>query len=737
MILRYRVLVPICAIFLWVFCVSLTLEEQPEYPIKPATRISIPIAVNGGEIGELLRKWYAEGTAAGNFGDYYDNRDNEHSGLNLNPYPQLQETEYTEEQVKARLNYGIQSRILPFVVFGNSSTSAPPEKGGSNARNYYTQPSGLDFLFAQYVRNNLYIYPEHRDYDPGRNGEGGFGDLYPTNTPYLIITQGSSGSDQPFMKALPYVLAAFRPEVKERLVQSGLLMPTIQMILRITNKQLVSSKEYLTGKAHPTVFRGSDLNVLGMVRMAHDITLPTIPPIALIKAIKENNPVNGMDYFEPECTEKLADTPAVIARIIRGSQYLHTITVSAESSKDINDRSLKYHWVILRGDPDKIRIEYTNSSRSIAEITVPYHERFPISKGSNMESNRVDIGVFVYNGVYYSAPAFITFYTLDSETRTYRADGQPLEIAYGTGKSEVTVVDWAGLFNLIKPEKNSWPAKVLLQQFNAEEISALIKVSEEFNKVHTVRLSEEKNRDTADAEIQSTNIAVREAIDAEKRVLENKILSLGNSASELVHDALNSMLQDPYFCLKNSNAINSLYVSSDPKDKDAFNKQHQSLVLFGVAENFDGFPIHLKLAREGESAIAERLTRFEKEMLERLNSAVISHIVFPGIVEGSWRKNYVDYRIASEKEWRDVYRYSEAGKRTGWLRYQPDGIKEFNTEGLLVETKDKEGRCVRARVVRYELEPPNLDSKGGIIGPILRKIKLVRTDSLREYENGE
>jgi len=75
-------------------------------------------------------------------------------------------------------------------------------------------------------------YPEHRDHDVGLNGDGGgYGDVYPTNTPYLIASQGSSGSDQPFMRAIPFTLAAFRPEVKKKLVETGLLMPTIQMIL--------------------------------------------------------------------------------------------------------------------------------------------------------------------------------------------------------------------------------------------------------------------------------------------------------------------------------------------------------------------------------------------------------------------------------------------------------------------------------------------------------------------------
>src|SRR5438270_9236108 len=41
-----------------------------------------------------------------------------------------------------------------------------------NPRSYYTTQTGLLFLYNQYTRNNLYIYPEHRDHDPGHNGRG-------------------------------------------------------------------------------------------------------------------------------------------------------------------------------------------------------------------------------------------------------------------------------------------------------------------------------------------------------------------------------------------------------------------------------------------------------------------------------------------------------------------------------------------------------------------------------------
>ena len=42
-----------------------------------------PITTVKGEVGDALRNWYEKGTAAGNVGDYYDNRDSGHSMLRI------------------------------------------------------------------------------------------------------------------------------------------------------------------------------------------------------------------------------------------------------------------------------------------------------------------------------------------------------------------------------------------------------------------------------------------------------------------------------------------------------------------------------------------------------------------------------------------------------------------------------------------------------------------------------
>jgi hypothetical protein len=382
-----------------------------------------PIAEGYGKAGDLLRQWSKEGTAAGNTGDLYDNHDNGHSRMNVKSFPQLTQIMFSPEAQKRQLHNGLQRFFLyNGVCLGNSSTaltSGPMWR--CQGRLAVTQPGAPLHLYLQYVGSHLYLYPVHVDNNPGHNGAGGkgYGDCLPANTPYLILSQGSSGSDIVFLDALAATLAALRPEVKRELAASGTLMPALQMIFRMSNRVVAKPEDYLTGKAHPTAFEGSQVDAEKMVALAHGITSPDLPPMVQIKVLEEDQPVPGRDYFDVAPRERLFDTPCAVARIVKSTKYERRMVVSAEGSKDLHGKPLQYHWVVLRGDEEKIHIRKLNAEGSQAELRVGYHPRRPIAPGSPRESNRVDIGVFVHNGVYYSAPAFVCFYTLDNEKREY------------------------------------------------------------------------------------------------------------------------------------------------------------------------------------------------------------------------------------------------------------------------------------------------------------------------------
>ena len=674
-----------------------------------------PIATGGGKVGELLRQWWKEGTAAGNAGDFYDNRDGDHSPLNLSPYPQLSAIKYTAEDVKLQKHWAGKGTIEPHVTFGNSSTSAPAHLGGSNPRSYYVFPKGLAFLHKQYISNNIYIYPEHRDHDPGHNGKGdGYGDLYPTNTPYLMISQGSSGSDQPFMRMLPVVLASFRPEVKKKLTETGLLMPTIQMLWRSTNKHLKDPQEYLTGKAHPTVFEGSWVDDLAMVQKAHALELKALPPMVQLRAVEEDKATNGVDFIDLANSEVLADTPACIARIHRSKAHTRRLVVSAESSFDVNKGKLTYTWVVLRGDSEKIKIVPKKDDQSVAEITVAWHDRRPVSPGSPLESNRVDIGVFVHNGTYYSAPGFVTVCTLDREARTYSQSGKILDIAHGMGETEIRGINWTKLFWHVGNKES--PVAQLLAMENKAAFRELLddgpffmnsfrpssnRLKCEWPLLMQLKAAKEAadQKESAKKELDLGRQAVTKGEKAINTALDAKEKALDDSPRHFLESRLSKLARDPLFTQTHADWLKERRTAAnEPRIKALW----QKLVRFGIANDKE----ILTPLLPGKTLAEAKWTKFERAQLEAFHASLLAELAFPGMLQVEYRGNYVDQRLSVPREWRDVYRYDAKGEAIGWTRYSAAGVQTFNHEGLLVVEKDAQGRCVKARTVRYVLDPP-------------------------------
>ena len=401
-----------------------------------------PVIREHAEVGKLLTEWFEAGTAAGHFGDLYDNCDRDHSNMNYAQFPQLNRIEYRPEIAK-EVPYGLQNRLLHGgVVLGNSSTSNVGSTfWRSNPRAAYLDPASLSTLLLQYSQNHIYIYPEHRDHDPGHNGDGGHGDVYPANTPYLLISQGSSGSDKPFLDAFACTMAAFHPDVKQKLVETGLFAPTMQQIFRSSNKTVHEPEDYFTGEAHPTVFEGAEIDALKMVEKAHAMTPESIPPLVRLRVEQQDMGIPGRDYFDVGPREVLFDSPGAIARVGRSVQYRRAMVVSARESVDVNRRPLKFRWVVLRGDESRITLKPLDAAGSRAKIEVAWHPRRPTHPRSKIESNRVDIGVFATNGTSWSAPSFVCWSFLDNEDREYDDEGRIRSVAYHGGTDPGNYVD--------------------------------------------------------------------------------------------------------------------------------------------------------------------------------------------------------------------------------------------------------------------------------------------------------
>jgi hypothetical protein len=391
-------------------------------PADPAA----PITTGKGVVGDLLREWQKEGTAAGLHGFLYDNRDADHSNMDYERFPALTRIEYSPAAQQAttamfelgKLHWGVQILFVHNApLIGNASVAAV---SGPSWRSMTRKPmsngTAMTLLADQYANNMLYFYPEHRDHDA--EAEDGFGDVYPANTPYVITSQGSSGTDQPFLAAVASTIAALRPETQRFLLEKRLLIPTVQMIFRTCRKPVADRDAYCSGIAHPPVFDGASLDVERMVRMAHDLLPGEVPPLVRLNVDDEDLGRPGIDYFEAGPAERMFDTVSAVARTARSARYRRRMVVSVRETKDPNGRPLTFLWKLLRGDESRVTIKPLDDAGTSAELLVDWHPR-GVYAGGDLPCTRVDIGVFADNGARLSAPAFVTWYFPANERRTY------------------------------------------------------------------------------------------------------------------------------------------------------------------------------------------------------------------------------------------------------------------------------------------------------------------------------
>ncbi len=392
----------------------------------PGTPSRGAVVVGASPAEVAVQKWIDEGTASGHHGILYDNRDRDHSNLNRNKFPQLAFVEYAAAARQANADWGLRiGQAFDLPTFGNSSTAQVGSPfWRSNPRLIMYDDPVMKIVYNEFLNNQMYCYPEHNDFDPEH------GDVYPANTPFWVISQGSSGSDQPFMEAIALTLAAFRPDVKQKAVESHWLMHVVQMLLRRSQKSVQTDDDYYSGKAHPVVFQSAELDALRMVQMAHDLTVETLPAMVRIQVVEEDLGVAGRDYFHPHAAERLFDTPAAVARIFRTTAFRRRMVVDAGISADVNGRPLTFRWVVLQGDPEKVQIRPLMENGSKVEIILQWHPRTKIAGLEGMETNRMDIGVFADNGQTPSLPAFVSSFSLANEDRTY-SDGRIQSIDYG------------------------------------------------------------------------------------------------------------------------------------------------------------------------------------------------------------------------------------------------------------------------------------------------------------------
>jgi len=644
-----------------------------------------PVTTRTDNVAKLLNEWFVNGTAAGLKAITYENRDGQHSPLNTAQYPQLQVFQAVEN------DKGAATQLRPQPTIGNCSMASAAEQLGCLPRLYMMDPGGNRFLAQQYLSNNLFIYPEHQDHDIGANGiGGGHGDLLPLNTPALLISQGSSGTDQPFLQALLSTAAALPPDTQKRLIEKHLLMPTMQSIFRRANKMVQTPEDYFTGKAHPVVFDGTQIDEEKMVQIAHEMTPEKIPPLVLLQVIEETKIEAGKNYFELPGSYpwQLSDTPVSIALILRGNEAEHGMLIGFDKTLNLTKALLQMRVTVLQGDPRFVRIDSAPGS-NVMRIRVRWQP--PVITATGIRSHRIDIGIFADNGASISAPAIISFYMLPNEMHFYDEQGRVAEIHYQTHNPDFglptsdTDSRWVKILFAFSLKDTNLRGRLLDQILTPAERSGLQKQYLMLNpQLETLTAAErdEKRKDEA----AKLRVKLGEAISIalKTRIAEKSDLTVRST----IEKVLNAIASFHSFYLGSQRELDALAAAS-PKSSavaDVRAELHR-LIMQGVfVEQASG--------QIDTMSPPDQLSLGERYMLRGLNLTLLSQVLFADVLERSTAPAYVSPRLTTPKQWRDVYRYdSDSGALQGWIRYKGARIANFDAEGCLLPEGPK-GKAV-------------------------------------------
>jgi hypothetical protein len=408
---------------LWSFQMGLFQAFVDAPPAKPS-------AIYRGPEAPSINGWLKDGTAAGAAGVLYVNRDNNTQPIDITRYPGLLRLGYPREMTDRQLNIG-----LPNTLFATQNNEGLMPVIGHSSMGYLNSPYGrcqpravcgdprqatLQSVFL--LAGQLFFYPAFVDYDLRT------GDLFPANIPYFMAIAGSLNAERPFVEAAAAALSAMRPGTRTELTRTGLLMPTLQMLFRASQRTVKTRADYLSGLAHPPVFQAANLDVARLVQMSHDLTTNDLPPLVVLSVQKETRMLPDRDFFDILRSEQLFDTPLAVARVFRGAARTRTLEMKARCKGN----NVRLHWVVLQGDPAKVAFAPRSQDGSEMTLTVAHHNLFevPVSDGTRIKSARVDVGVIAETPAGFSLPSFISFCFLSNEQRVYADDGRILSIDY-------------------------------------------------------------------------------------------------------------------------------------------------------------------------------------------------------------------------------------------------------------------------------------------------------------------
>ena len=383
-----------------------------------------------GPAKKNISAWMREGTAAGNAGDLYFNRDGGHSRLAVTNYPGMLAVRMDEKARALGLDRLTPNMCFAHPVIGNASLALTQGFVWRSAGRLHATDQSLAMRMQSfYMNNQFWVFPAVDDFSGVPTNRI---DRFASAAPWQLVTEGRSWSDQEFVRAAAAASAAMRPDTKRAALRAHLFAPTLQWLFRRSRPGVKTDADYLTEKAHPTAFGKKDLDVEALVRRAHALAPEEIPPVAFLAVVNSSRfpvkyPQPGADY--PDIgPEVVSATASSVAFVLRDALAKRTVLVKAVPFP-LEGGAAEFAWAVVHGDPSAVSIEPPLGESplalrgGLAQITV---DRRRIPPGG-----RIDVACFAKRaGTPYGAPAFVSFSAVALEKREWRADGKVASIDY-------------------------------------------------------------------------------------------------------------------------------------------------------------------------------------------------------------------------------------------------------------------------------------------------------------------
>jgi hypothetical protein len=254
-----------------------------------------------------------------------------------------------------------------------------------------------------YRESKLAFFPEHRDH--------GIVDVYPGQWPWVMFSQGSSGSELDEVRKLLLTLGVLPADVRARLHETRTLGPFAQYVMR--RSRVASDSAYLTPAGHLTVFPDAD-NTAAMLDLATAITAAEAPPVVAVEVTDRTEPASWNVRVRPNTPyardyDHAGTAPTDTAGEMR-------ILIDLTTSEDADGDTLVYFPRVVRGDAATVTLERLDETGTQWAITTPYPADQVVNlDGQDRTVGRVTIAFVAHDGTWLSAPSYVSVSNRDGD----------------------------------------------------------------------------------------------------------------------------------------------------------------------------------------------------------------------------------------------------------------------------------------------------------------------------------